>query len=155
MAEPVGGHLGTPRDSERPALGSSKMAKRVSTVWMVHALTGQQGVKGELALEDDAVVFRPAVPGVGAHVFRFDQIKKARRAWASPVIELQLQIPQGLPVVGFYFIPPPSLEPPPTARFSFKRRARRRAVAELSQGNAEKRQEVDRWHELIRQAVEA
>ena len=131
------------------------MARKVSTVWMVHALTGQQGAKGELALEDHAVVFRPAVRGTGEHTFRFDQIKKVRRAWGSPVIELQLQIPQGLPVVGFYFIQPPSLEPPPTARFSFKRRARRRAVAELSQGNTEKRGEVDRWYELIRQAVEA
>jgi hypothetical protein len=126
------------------------MARKVSTVWMVHALTSQSGAKGKLELEDGAVVFRPGVPGVGDHVFRFDQIKQARRAWASPVIELKLQIPQGLPAVAFYFVKPPSLEPPPNTRFWFKRRTRREAVALLAQGNAAKREEIDQWVDLIR-----
>jgi len=129
------------------------MAKKVSTAWMVHALTGQQGVKGRLELEDHAVVFHPEEGRVGVHMFRFDQIKKVRRALASPVLELRLQIPDGLPVVGFYFVPPPSLEPPAEARFALKSRARRKAAAALYRGNALKSQEVDRWRDLIREGM--
>ena len=129
------------------------MVDKVTTVWMVHALTSKQGAKGELALENRAVVFRPSVPGVGEHVFRLEQIKKVRRAWGSPVIELQLQIPQGLPAVAFYFVKPPSLEPPPTARFAFKWRTRRAAATQLAHGNSAKREEVDRWAELIRESM--
>jgi hypothetical protein len=130
-----------------------RMPKKVSPVWMVHALTGIQGVKGQLELREEAVVFHPAEPGHGEEVFRFDQIRKARRTWGSPVLELRLRIPDGLPVVGFYFTAPPSLEPPPEARFSFKRRARRKAAAELYRANSSKRDEVDRWHQLIREAM--
>jgi hypothetical protein len=129
------------------------MAGKPTTVWMVHALTSKQGAKGELALQNGAVVFRPSEPGVGEHVFRFDQIKKVRRAWGSPVIELLLRIPQGLPAVAFYFVKPPSLEPPPTARFAFKWRARRAAATQLAYGDSAKREEVDRCAEQIRQAL--
>ena len=117
---------------------------------MVHALTGQEGAKGELAMENGVLVFRPAVAGVGEYVFRFDQIKKVHRAWACPVVELVLRIPDGLPVVAFYFVKPPALEAPPTARFPLKRRIRREAVAQLAAGNSMKRKEVDQWVDLIR-----
>ena len=129
------------------------MPRKVSTVWMIHALTGLQGVKGEIELTDDAVVFHSADRHHGDEAYRFDQIKKLKRAWGTPVLELRLQIPDGVPVVGFYFSPPPSLEPPPEARFSFKRRTRRKAAAELYRANSAKREEVDRWHELLREAM--
>jgi hypothetical protein len=129
------------------------MPKKVSTVWMVHALTGLQGLKGQLVLEEHGVVFRPADARHGEELYRFEHIKKVKRAWGTPVLELRLQIPDGIPVVGFYFTPPPSLEPPPEARFSFKRRARRRAAAELYRANSSKREEIDRWHQLIQQAL--
>jgi hypothetical protein len=128
------------------------MATSITTVWMVHALTDERGEKGRLSIEGDALVFHPQ-SGSGEHSFRFDQVKKVRRTWGSPVIELRLDIPQGLPAVAFYFLEPPSLEPPPDTRFSFRRRRRRDAIVQLTRANSSRGKEVEQWVELIRSRV--
>jgi hypothetical protein len=126
-----------------------------STVWMVSALTGPDGVRGELSVENSAVVFRTALHRGETETFRLDQIRRARRVWGSPVLELQLGIPNGLPEVAFYFMKPPSLMAPEGARFATRRGARRKAVAQLYKGNADKRTEIEAVLEEIRQAGQA
>jgi hypothetical protein len=113
------------------------------TAWMVHSLTGPNGVKGDLTVEGKAVVFRPAAGRGATETFRFEHIRKVKRFRSSPVLELRLQIPDGLPVVGFYFMKPPSLEAQDGMRFATKGRTRRRAVAALFRGNAERRTEIE------------
>ena len=89
------------------------MADLESTVWMIHAGTSRDGVKGRLALEPGAVVFRGAQAGPGGGTtFSLAAIRRAHRAMGTPVLELNLQ-PNAGPgprVVGFYFVQPPSLE---------------------------------------------
>jgi hypothetical protein len=103
-------------------------------------------------LEDGRLDFHPLKGQRGAESFKVSQIKRARRVWGSPVLELRLDIPDGLPVVGFYFIRPPSLEAPEGTRFEFKGRTRRKAVAELHRGNAAKREEIASWVSAISEA---
>jgi len=122
---------------------------------MVSALTGPDGVKGELSVENLPVVFRTALQRGATETFRLDQIRRARRVWGSPVLELQLGIPDGLPAVAFYFVKPPSLTPPEGARFATRRGARRKAVAQLYKGSADKRAEIEAVLEEIRQAGRA
>jgi hypothetical protein len=122
------------------------------TVWMVHALTGMGGTRGHLAIEGDTLVFHPARGERGAEYFPLAQIRRVRRPWRSPVLEIQLDNPDGLQLVGFYFIKPPSLEAPEGTRFSFKRRARRRAVADLYRGGATKQEEITHWLDAIERA---
>lgn len=122
-------------------------------MWMVHALTGQNGVKGALSMEERGLVFRPAMGRGAEEVFLFDQITKVSRSWGSPVMQVKLRIPQGLPVVGFYFIRPPSLEAPEGTRFNFKGRGRRRAAAQLYKGNAERKGDVVAWVQAIREVM--
>src|SRR6266568_2592025 len=68
------------------------MADLESTVWMIHAGTSKDGVKGRLALEPLGVVFRPAQARPGAEtVFPLGTIRRAHRTMGTPVLELSLQ----------------------------------------------------------------
>ncbi len=58
------------------------------------------------------------------------------------------------PVVAFYFVPPPDLNPPEDLRVRLlpKRAARKDAIAQLRQGNVRKKAEISRWEQAIERA---
>ena len=122
---------------------------------MIHAGTSRDGVKGRLALEPGAVVFRGAQAGPGGGTtFSLAAIRRAHRAMGTPVLELNLQ-PNAGPgprVVGFYFVQPPSLEAQADSGFFGRRRLRRDAAFTLFRWNSVKKAEVARWVEAIRRA---
>lgn len=129
------------------------MAGIESTVWMVHAGTPRDGIRGTLTIEDGAVVFRPryGLPG-SETVFGLVALRGVRRVWGSPVLELRAR-GQDLPkVVGFYFVQPPSLSEQDDARFGGRHRARRQAAMTLVQWNSVKKEEVGRWVRAIKGA---
>jgi len=125
-----------------------------STVWMVHARTTLDGVKGVLSLEQNALVFRPEGGRSAETVIPLSEIRRIRRAPGSPVLEVRLDLPGGPPVIGFYFIQPPPLSPP-TEGFRFLGRylARRRAIVKLRGGNAMRRREVEDWVRSVKGAL--
>ena len=125
---------------------------KTSLVWMVHALTGPEGLKGRLSLESGDVVFRPEAKGSGEWVFRHSEIRRVRRVLGSPVLELRLERPQGPPVVGFYFVRPPSLKAPENAHLVRRRAVRRTAMIELRRANLLRKREVAEWARAIREA---
>jgi hypothetical protein len=130
------------------------MAAPESTVWMIHAGTSKDGVKGRLALTPEGLVFRPVQSNPGAErVFPLSRIRRAHRVMGSPVLELSLQ-PQGTGprVVGFYFAQPPSLEAQADSGFLGKRRLRRDAVVTLFRWNSVKKAEVSNFVDAIRAA---
>ena len=60
-----------------------------STVWMIHARTTQEGVKGTLRLEPGRVAFRPAYADEDV-VFPLQALKRARRfSWDVVVDEVE------------------------------------------------------------------
>jgi hypothetical protein len=125
-----------------------------STVWMVHARTGSDGIKGSLTLEGRAVVFRPRYGGTGAEtVFALEAIRRVRRVMGSPVLELRLKGSEAGPSpVGFYFAQPPSLKAQEDARLLGRNRAKREAAMTLVQWNAVKKDEVAGWVRNIKAA---
>jgi hypothetical protein len=120
---------------------------------MVHSLTGPEGLKGQLSLESADVVFRPEAKGTGDWVFKRSEIRRVRRVMGSPILELRLDRPQGPPVVGFYFVRPPSLEAPKDAHLVRRRAVRRTALIELRRANLLKKNEVAGWARAIREAA--
>jgi hypothetical protein len=123
---------------------------RTSTVWMVHARTGLDGIKGRLAMEDSRLVFRPESSAAGESVFEAGRLRRVRRARWSPVLEIY-PIAEALPpVVAFYFVEPPSLVDREGLNFLQRRTARRKAMNTLRRANASKKNEVERWVEAIR-----
>jgi hypothetical protein len=117
-----------------------------TTVWMVHARTTLDGVKGVLSLEDRALVFRPEGGRSAETVIPLSEIRKVGRAPGSPVLEVHPVVPGGPSVIGFYFVQPPSLATPTEGFRLFSRYlARRRAIVKLRGGNAMKRREVEAW----------
>jgi hypothetical protein len=124
-----------------------------TTVWMVHARTGLEGVKGTLALEDRALVFRPTGGRSAQTVIPVGQIRRVRRARGSPVMEVEIAIAGGPPIIGFYFVKPPPLTPPTEGYRPFGRfLARRKAIASLRAGNAARRVDVEAWVDSVRAA---
>jgi hypothetical protein len=124
-----------------------------TTVWMVHARTGLEGVKGTLSLEDGVLVFRPAGGRSAQTVLPAAQIRRVRRAPGSPVLEVEIAVKGGPPIIGFYFIKPPPLTPPTEGYRPFGRfLARRRAIASLRAGNTTYREDVGGWVEAVRAA---
>jgi hypothetical protein len=119
---------------------------------MIHARTGLNGIKGQLALEDARLVFRPESTKAGESVFEPRSLKKVRRARWSPVMEVYPTLEGQPPVVAFYFVRPPSLVEPEGLNFLQRRTARRKAMNTLRRANASKRHEVERWVETIRAA---
>jgi hypothetical protein len=124
-----------------------------TTVWMVHALTGMEGVRGTLALEERTLVFRPAGGRSAETVIPAGEIRRVRRARGSPVMEVEISIAGAPPIIGFYFVKPPPLTPPTEGYRPFGRfLARRRAIASLRAGNAARRQDVEVWVDAVRAA---
>lgn len=121
---------------------------------MLHARTGLAGHRGRLSWEDGGVRFDPGQEGEPPTIVPLSDIKRARRALASPVLELRLRTPNGLAleVIGFYFTKPPSLEPDPETRVLRRHRAKSRAVNELRRANLEKKEAIARWVDQIRSA---
>ena len=130
------------------------MAPDRSTVWMVHKSTGQQGVKGELILEADRLIFRPELAGtkldlLGETVFANIDIEKVSRSRHSPVLELRVSTPDVPEVVLFYFVKPPDM-------YSVGLPNPRTAVAAyLANSNALYTEEVDEWVRAIRDELTA
>ena len=115
------------------------------TVWMVNRETGPDGWRGTLSIEDDGIVFRPS-DGGRPREFAFEQIRRARRVRASPVLEVRLRPAAGMRLVGFYFIQPPNLEPSAdVGKIMRKRRARAAAVGTLHRWNAVKKEEISEF----------
>jgi hypothetical protein len=124
-----------------------------ATVWMVHARTGLQGVKGTIALEGGALVFRPAGGRSAETVIPVGDIRRLRRARGSPVMEVEISIAGAPPIIGFYFVKPPPLTPPTEGYRPFGHfLARRRAIATLRAGNAARREDVEVWVDAVRAA---
>lgn len=124
-----------------------------STVWMVHARTTLDGVKGVLSLESRALVFRPEGGRSAETVIPLGDVRRVGRAPGSPVLEVRVAMSGSPSVIGFYFVQPPPLSPPTEGFRLFSRYlARRRAIGKLRAGNAMKRREVQRWVEAVRSA---
>jgi hypothetical protein len=124
-----------------------------TTVWMVHARTGLEGVKGTIALEGGALVFRPSGGRSSETVIPVGEIRRLRRARGSPVMEVEISIAGAPPIIGFYFVKPPPLTPPTEGYRPFGRfLARRRAIASLRAGNAARREDVEVWVDAVRAA---
>jgi len=125
-----------------------------STVWMIHAGTSKDGVKGRLIMSPEGLIFRPAQANPGAErVFALSRIRRAHRVMGSPVLEINLQ-PGGTGphVVGFYFVQPPSLDAQADSGFLGRRRLRRDAAVTLFRWNSVKKAEVSRFVGAIRAA---
>jgi hypothetical protein len=127
---------------------------RTSKVWMVHARTGLNGVKGTLALEGPRLVFRPESSKAGESVFEPGGLRRVRRARWSPVLEIYPTSDSLPPVVAFYFVKPPSLVEHEELNFLRRRSVRKKAMNELRRANAYKKDEVEAWVEAIRAAGE-
>jgi len=130
------------------------MAPELSTVWMVHRSTGQRGVRGELLLQSDRLIFRPELAGtaielLGETVIAGEDIEKVGRSRHSPVLELRVNTPSIPQVVLFYFVKPPDM-------YSSGLPNPRSAVATyLTRSNAVYTEEVDEWVRAIRDDLPA
>jgi hypothetical protein len=126
---------------------------QASRVWMLHARTGLNGIKGTLAIDGTRLVFRPESPMAGESVFEMSDLRRVRRVRGSPILEIYPGSQALPPVVGFYFVKPPSLtEPYDSLNFIDRRKARKRAMNTLRGANALKKGEVERWVGAIRSA---
>jgi hypothetical protein len=131
------------------------MAGKVSTVWMVSARTGLEGLKGELTMRDRALVFQPESTRYGEIVFPLSEVQRVRRARGSPVLEIHMDVQDAPRVVGFYFVEPPPLRLPDTRLRLFPRYfARRSAISDLRKGNILRRDEMLEWFEEIERLLE-
>jgi len=125
-----------------------------ATVWMVHKETGRAGIRGELILESQRLIFRPelrtAKPDMlGETVFALHDVEKVGRALCSPVLELRVAAPGVPPVVLFYFVKPPDIYSSgmPNPRFA--------GASFLMQSNALLAEEVASWEREIQAAHRA
>ncbi len=127
---------------------------RITTVWMVHARTGLNGLKGKLSIEDAKVVFHPETTRTGDTILRFDEIRKVIRRHGTPVIEMHVSSSRVPGLIGFYFVQPPDLTERVEAGLNpFKRHsARKAAIRKLRLGNKLKKDEIDGWLEAVEQA---
>jgi hypothetical protein len=120
-----------------------------ATVWMVHRSTGQRGVQGQLFLDGDRLIFRPALGAVriehmGETVFGLEEVVGVSRARGSPVLELEVTTPGVPSPVLFYFVRPPDFYG------TLLRDPRAAAGAYLAGANAVHGREVDDWVEALR-----
>jgi hypothetical protein len=119
-----------------------------TTVWMVHKDVGRAGVRGDIMLAADRLIFQPEVRGakpdtLGETVIPLAGVEKVRRSRATPVLELHLSV-QGLPpVVLFYFVRPPD---PYSSGMPNPRSA---ALTYLASSNALYEEEVATWARAI------
>jgi hypothetical protein len=120
-----------------------------STVWMVHKDTEPGGIRGDLTLEVDRLLFRPELRAakldtLGETVFGLDQVTKASRSRRSPVLELHVLIDGLPPVVLFYFVKPPDIYSSGAAN------PRSFAAMYLTNAGAVYEEEVADWVKAIR-----
>jgi hypothetical protein len=121
---------------------------------MVHARTGLDGVRGTLALEEEALVFRPDAPGAPAWWFRLEHLRRVRRVRFSPVLEVEVRPPGTPPLVGFYFVQPPSLRETREELNPFRRRsARKAAIRQLRLANRWRKDEIEGWVRAISESM--
>jgi len=125
-----------------------------ATVWMVHKETGRAGIRGELILESQRLIFRPELRAakpdmLGETVFALHDVEKVGRARGSPVLELRVAAPGVPPVVLFYFVKPPDIYSSgmPNPRFA--------GASFLMQSNALLAEEVAGWEREIQAAHRA
>jgi hypothetical protein len=122
------------------------------TVWMIHARTPPDGVKGKLSLEPGALVFRPAHRDVDEMAIPLERVRRARRVLGSPVLEIKLAATDGPSAIGFYFVRPPNLEVQNEGRYLARGRAKRDAAVTLVTSNLSKKEAVAQWVDAIREA---
>lgn len=126
---------------------------RASKVWMIHARTGLNGIRGTLTLEGQDLLFRPESLQEGETVLRVSEVKKVHRVRGSPILEISVRSASLPPIVGFYFVKPPSLKDDyQTLNFLQRNSARKKALNALRTANAFKKDEIERWVEAIREA---
>jgi hypothetical protein len=135
----------------RCGVRSEVVAERSSTVWMVNPVTGLEGRKGTLNLQNGRLVFRPDSRSFGDSIFALSDIRRARRMRGTPVLEVALRT--GPPsLVGFYFVKPPSMEESADFRPFQRRKTRKLALNALRRSNVVKKQDIEGWVEAIRSA---
>ena len=123
-----------------------------STVWMVHKGVGRRGVRGDLILQRDRLIFRPEIRGarpdvLGETIFPLADVRKVTRSKRTPVLELKLTV-EGLPeTVLFYFVKPPDMY---SSGASHPRTA---VTLYLTNSNALYEEEVTLWVDDLRQAL--
>ena len=123
-----------------------------STVWMVHQESDPRGVRGDLILREDRLIFRPELRAakldtLGETVVGLEEVTKVARPRRSPVIELHVQT-EGLPeVVFFYFVKPPDIYSSGAAN------PRSAAMMYLTTAGAMYEEEVAEWVDAIRSAI--
>jgi hypothetical protein len=83
---------------------------------MVHLSRGDSpdGVKGNLSMEEDALVFTPGAGGMPVR-FGLTSVRKAKRLSGSPVLRLDWVDAGTSRHTAFYFVEPPPLHPPDPA----------------------------------------
>jgi hypothetical protein len=128
------------------------MAFGPSVVWMVHKGVGPRGIRGELILEPERLIFRPELRStrpemLGETVFGLDQVTKVSRARRSPVLELHVQTDGLPPVVLFYFVKPPDIYSSAAAN------PRSYAAVYLTNAGAVYEEEVAGWLKAIRDRI--
>jgi hypothetical protein len=122
---------------------------------MMRAGVGTDGLPGTLTLESGAVVFRPKDASRGPERLPLTRIRRARSTMAGPILELRMHRGTVPRIVGFYFVPPPSWEPPDRGsglRISTARKARKAAATRLLTAGVDKRDDVKRWVQAVRRA---
>jgi hypothetical protein len=123
-----------------------------SAVWMLAATTTPEGVEGKLLLDEVALRFQPAANRAPTTILLTD-IRKVRRVKGSPILDVRLRTAAGPARYGFYFVRPPSLDPPDRLRPARPRTVRRRAAVQLMVTNPVKKEEIKRWVRAIRTAA--
>lgn len=134
-----------------------------TTVWMVHLSRGAvNDVRGELSLEDDAVVFTDSRTGTALRI-PFGDLGRARRVRGSPVLMVTGRRDGQEIRIAFYFTQPPPLTSPeaeslPSAglqarpmgafgafRRTSKRRQMRTNISYLANASTNRRAQIEEW----------
>jgi hypothetical protein len=128
------------------------MAFGPTVVWMVHKGVGPRGIRGELILETERLIFRPELRAAGPDtlgetVLGLNQVTKVTRARRSPVLELHVQTEGLPPVVLFYFVKPPDIYSSAAAN------PRSYAAVYLTNAAAVYEEEVAYWLNAIRERI--
>ena len=119
---------------------------------MVSFKTGMAGRKGALGIEEGALVFRPDSRRHGDTRITLQEITRVRRVRGSPVLELRVSSAIHPERIGFYFIKPPSLDPPEGFHLRPDRAAKKIAAQTLRGSNTMLKDRIDVWVRAIEEA---